>query len=62
MPAMAADWLAGATQCPGSWWIQWSAWLADRSGARVPPPARPGSDRYPALEPAPGRYVRERCD
>ncbi len=62
MPAMPSDWLAGATQRPGSWWIHWSAWLAELSGARAPPPASPGSDRYPALEAAPGRYVRERCD
>ena len=62
MPMAAADWLAGATQRPGSWWIHWSAWLGARSGARVPSFAGLGSVRYPALEPAPGRYVRERCD
>ena len=57
----AEDWLAGARQQPGSWWSHWSAWLADRSGSRVPARTEPGSAHYRGLEPAPGRYVKERC-
>ena len=28
----AADWLAGATEHPGSWWPHWAEWLADFGG------------------------------
>jgi len=62
LPAAADDWFAGAQQQPGSWWNHWSGWLAERSGSHVPARVEPGSSRYPAIEPAPGRYVRKRCD
>ena len=55
-------WLAGAARHPGSWWTHWSGWLAERSDVQIPAPASPGNAAYPALEPAPGRYVRQRCD
>jgi polyhydroxyalkanoate synthase len=54
------EWLASATQVPGSWWPRWSAWLANRSGDEVPAPKKTGSRAYPELEPAPGSYVRAR--
>jgi polyhydroxyalkanoate synthase subunit PhaC len=61
--AEAADaWLEGASRQPGSWWTHWIDWLAARSEVRVPAPAAAGSAAYPVIEPAPGRYVRERCD
>ncbi|MGQ0544705.1 MAG: PHA/PHB synthase family protein [Betaproteobacteria bacterium] len=44
----------------GTWWTDWSAWLAPRAGEKVPAPRRRGAARYPALEPAPGRYVKVR--
>ena len=51
------DWLEAATFHEGSWWPRWEEWLRGRSGALVK--ARvPGEGGYPALEPAPGRYVR----
>jgi polyhydroxyalkanoate synthase len=53
------QWLAGATQHPGSWWEDWTAWLAERSGEQVVPPGQ-GSPEYPALADAPGTYVREK--
>jgi len=42
----------------GSWWPEWTAWLAQRSGEPVPPPplGAPGAG-YAPLEDAPGRYV-----
>ncbi len=55
-------WLARATSHPGSWWPHWSAWLARHGGAMKPAPAAPGNARYPAVEAAPGRYVREAAD
>ena len=62
LPPDAAEWLAAAQSCAGSWWPDWAAWLAERSGAAVPAPAAPGNGDYRPLEPAPGRYVRVRCD
>ena len=59
VPADADGWLEGARSVDGSWWPHWFAWLAERSGRRRKAPARTGSDRHPALEEAPGRYVRE---
>jgi poly[(R)-3-hydroxyalkanoate] polymerase subunit PhaC len=51
-------WLEVAPDHPGSWWPAWSAWLAHRSGAPVPPPALGAAGRgYPVLADAPGRYV-----
>lgn len=53
-------WIETATERPGSWWPVWHDWLtAHRSGEQVP--ARiPGSGKHPAIEPAPGRYVKVR--
>lgn len=54
-----ADWLAGAEERPGSWWPDWDAWLAPQSGAKVPA-RQPGSGALPAIEDAPGSYVKAR--
>ena len=52
-------WLASAEAHAGSWWEDWSAWLAERCGEpRTPPPLF--SDDYPKLADAPGTYVLER--
>ncbi|RDE07283.1 PHA/PHB synthase family protein [Sphingomonas aracearum] len=57
-----ADFIAGATETKGSWWPDWLGWLRDLSdetvkaaGARLP-----GEGALPALEDAPGTYVRTR--
>ena len=57
----AEAWLAGATQQSGSWWTHWADWLRDRSGTLRPAPAGTGNLQYPALEEAPGRYVKEKA-
>jgi polyhydroxyalkanoate synthase len=55
------DWLAAAEYREGSWWPRWEAWLASRSGKRVP--ARiPGEAGYPVLASAPGTYVLEKTN
>ena len=55
------DWLKGAIEHPGSWWPDWRAWLAPKSGAKVA--ARvPGGGGLPVLEDAPGSYVRVRAE
>jgi hypothetical protein len=58
LPATPEAWLAGAAEHPGSWWPTWAAWLKPQAGALVAAPKTPGSARYPAIEPAPGRYVK----
>jgi len=54
-------WLARAREVPGSWWTHWDPWLRARAGARRKAPAAAGSADYPALDPAPGRYVLEKA-
>jgi polyhydroxyalkanoate synthase subunit PhaC len=53
------QWLVAAQSRPGSWWPHWAAWLAAYSGAMQRAPVAIGSAQYPALDPAPGCYVRE---
>jgi polyhydroxyalkanoate synthase len=56
------DTWAGATPlAEGSWWPAWTEWLEKRSSGHVaPPPIGAPASGYPALGPAPGRYVLER--
>lgn len=55
----AEKWLAAAKQNPGSWWTDWDAWLAPKSGAKIP--ARtPGDGGLKVIEDAPGSYVKVR--
>jgi polyhydroxyalkanoate synthase len=61
-PCTAAEWFAGATEKKGSWWPEWSRFLAAHGGAQVPAPAQPGNARHAPTEPAPGRYVAVRAD
>lgn len=59
--SMTADeWFGSATEKPGSWWPHWMEWLKARSGKSVEPRARLGSREHKMIEPAPGRYVKER--
>ena len=51
-------WLAGATEHPGSWWTDWSAWLKRQAGKQIAAPKTYGSRKYKVIEPAPGRYVK----
>jgi len=55
-------WLAGATEVPGSWWTCWSEWLGARAGKRRAAPKKAGNRKYRPIEPAPGRYVKERIN
>ncbi|MFG6459251.1 class I poly(R)-hydroxyalkanoic acid synthase [Roseateles sp. BYS96W] len=58
LPAEPEAWLRGATEYPGSWWTDWSTWLAAHAGALKPAPKAPGNRKFKAIEPAPGRYVK----
>lgn len=57
----AERWLQAARSQPGSWWTHWSAWLAQHGGQQVPARTVLGNSTYPEIEPAPGRYVREKA-
>ncbi|GAA0295195.1 alpha/beta fold hydrolase [Sphingomonas oligophenolica] len=51
-------WEQQAARREGSWWLEWGAWLAARSGEPVAPPPVAAPDKgYPVIEPAPGSYV-----
>lgn len=52
----AEDWFKNAQSHPGSWWDAWGAWVEKRSGSFVAK-RTPGTFQFPALDPAPGRYV-----
>ena len=45
-------WREGAERVSGSWWDDWVAWAAERSGELVAPP------RVPHGDPAPGSYAK----
>lgn len=55
------EWLAGATEHPGSWWSDWSAWLKCQAGKPMAAPETYGSRKHKAIEPAPGRYVKAKA-
>jgi polyhydroxyalkanoate synthase subunit PhaC len=54
----ADDWLSTAEKQPGTWWEDWTAWLAKRTGPKAAPPPM-SSKSFPALGDAPGSYVLE---
>jgi len=60
-PQDADAWLAQASEQPGSWWPQWSAWLAQYGGGTRKAPKQAGNARYKTIEPAPGRYVKQQA-
>jgi polyhydroxyalkanoate synthase len=53
-------WFGKAKEHPGSWWPVWSAWLAAHKGGERKARKSLGNKRYKAIEPAPGRYVKEK--
>jgi polyhydroxyalkanoate synthase subunit PhaC len=56
----ADEWLASAHSMQGSWWPHYAAWLKAHSGSEIPAPRKLGNGKYPEIEAAPGRYVKER--
>ncbi|UAA37326.1 class I poly(R)-hydroxyalkanoic acid synthase [Paraneptunicella aestuarii] len=58
LPETAEEWFENAEKHEGSWWPDWQAWLAEKSGKMVPA-VTPGEHKdYPAIEDAPGSYVK----
>jgi polyhydroxyalkanoate synthase subunit PhaC len=59
-PADPRDWQTAASTVRGSWWPDYSAWLAERSGGPKSRPQALGNSAFLALGPAPGTYVLDR--
>ena len=62
LPVDAGAWLADAQSHPGSWWGHWSAWLARQAGKKQIASTELGGAGYTEIEPAPGRYVKQKAD
>ena len=60
--ASLAEFVDGATEHKGSWWPDWIDWIRAFGGRPVAAtgPRIPGEGKLPAIEDAPGRYVRAR--
>ncbi len=54
-------WFAQAKEVSGSWWNAWSKWLGPFGGPQVAARTKLGGGRRKPIEPAPGRYVKERA-
>ncbi|HEY4079547.1 MAG TPA: class I poly(R)-hydroxyalkanoic acid synthase [Burkholderiaceae bacterium] len=61
LPEKSQDWLTGAVEHPGSWWTDWAAWLAPHGGAKKAAPKVAGNKTHKPIEPAPGRYVKQKA-
>jgi polyhydroxyalkanoate synthase len=57
LPASHTAWMGGASEYPGSWWTDWSNWLADHGGKQIAAPKTYGKAGFKPLMPAPGTYV-----
>jgi polyhydroxyalkanoate synthase len=58
----AINWLENAEEKPGSWWPAWDGWMKGHSSGSVQAPTALGNDTFGVIEPAPGRYVRQKSN
>jgi polyhydroxyalkanoate synthase len=56
-----AQWRQSAVEHAGSWWPDWDAWLAPRSGPKVAA-RKPGDGKLKVLGDAPGTYVKVKAE
>ncbi len=59
-PADPGQFLAEATTMAGSWWPDYSSWLAEHGGGQKKGPRTLGRKGYPVQSTAPGTYVLDR--
>ena len=51
------EWLTQAETVQGSWWPDYTTWLAERSGDMKQAPRTLGNAKFRPLDPAPGTYI-----
>jgi polyhydroxyalkanoate synthase len=61
LPERFDNWFEGAVEHKGSWWPDLISWLGPLSGEQVPA-RHPGDGKLPALEDAPGTYVKVKSE
>ncbi|CAM4100765.1 Class I poly(R)-hydroxyalkanoic acid synthase [Bordetella tumbae] len=61
LPGDPGVWFSQAAERAGSWWPDWSQWLAERAGVKRRARTKAGNTRYAPIEPAPGSYVKVRA-
>ncbi len=61
LPLDALEWKETAELQEGTWWEDWTKWIARQGGPKVAAPRSLGSEDHPPIEPAPGSYVRARA-
>ena len=61
LPEQAQAWFDKAKEHPGSWWTDWASWLKTHAGKQIAAPKAPGNKAHKAIEPAPGRYVKQKA-
>jgi len=55
------EWVNKANYTKGSWWNYWAEKLKSKSGKQTAKEFKYGSEKYPVIEKAPGKYVLEKC-
>lgn len=60
LPENPEAWFKSAKETAGSWWTDWAQWLEPMKGGLVKAPAKLGNATFKPIEPAPGRYVKQR--
>ncbi len=61
LPADPQRWKDDAQLRDGTWWQDWTTWIAGQGGPLKAPPKHLGSTDHPPIEPAPGSYVHTRA-
>ena len=62
LPETLEAWTEGAQEHAGSWWTDWASWLQQHSGKLIPAPKTYGKgSSFKVIEPAPGRYVKQKA-
>jgi polyhydroxyalkanoate synthase subunit PhaC len=55
-------WFDAAEEKPGSWWPDWDTWMKRHSDGMIAAPDKQGNAQYSPIEPAPGRYVKQKSN
>ncbi len=55
-------WFEQSKEVPGSWWNAWAQWLKPHGGKLIAARAKLGDAKHRVIEPAPGRFVKERAE